>query len=344
MSNVSNRIPTRQEELPTGLDIFLTKYAPVSSTFQKRSSSFDKLRETGDLGEEFGGVNAEMFYRYLQQIDLHTAWDYLMECQLNTRFADEMKSLRNYLTAQYDPINRLTSGRGLDEEGLFGYYQTFQNIVGMDSLFDHVPKTTRPFITFKCFRDRRDGTLPYPIEKQYKFFEFLKFGSFLSTTLSSNYIEHEAEAGDICTEGDTIVCIYVMPESRCLPIKSHHELHVDSGKVTEYEMLLDRFGVLKNASFTYTKDNGRRFPVYFYLPYDDGKRDEARQKWIMEEGKTMKPLGDPTLKEDFDLDLDPDVGGSRRSRTKKRKMARKKKKGNKRGRKTKVKKLFFKRK
>jgi hypothetical protein len=242
---------------------------------RRRAKSFDSSIDY-DIGRLSCPLRFEEFLK--THINLLEQWTYLLNLRKNKKSKldievedgkptggsyNEILSLSEYIIDLYEEVNQVTSSRREKNP------QILDHIRNLDSLFDNVPKTESDFYVYRCYSN---GKLPdYEVddtdstaEKTYV------YKSFLSTAVSKNFLSRRRV---FCRPPEYfMICIHIPIGSRVLPIVNHSDLldHTEE-PYTEYEILLDRFGKLKETGEMH---NGVQ--LFELINLDDEKREELK--------------------------------------------------------------------
>jgi hypothetical protein len=135
-------------------------------------------------------------------------------------------------------INRLLTNRCIEEGVNFcpedKRLQAISDIRDMDMLFNFIPKTTKEFSVYRCYR-----SISNIVPQRGKTFTYL---SFLSTTLSFKFAKKYCDKSPY--PDPAIIYIKIPINSSVCPIIDQRKINHTSAINTEFEILLDRRGSL----------------------------------------------------------------------------------------------------
>ena len=173
---------------------------------------------------------------FIKKYRLDRQWDFILR---NTR-QGWFFGLFNYIGHGSNLVNRLLTDR-CEENGIDHCHnkklkdQAVSDIRDLDMLFNFIPKTTREFYVYRCFQNTTSNIKNTGNE--------IHYSNFLSTTLSFNFAKKFCSSAPI-EDRPIIVYIQIPKNSSVVPIIDQTKIYHDSTILTEFEILLDRKGIL----------------------------------------------------------------------------------------------------
>jgi len=173
---------------------------------------------------------------FIKKYRLDRQWDFILR---NTR-QGWFFGLFNYIGHGSNLVNRLLTDR-CEENGIDHCHnkklkdQAISDIRDLDMLFNFIPKTTKEFYVYRCFQNTTSNIKNTGNE--------IHYSNFLSTTLSFNFASYYCSSAPI-EDRPIIVYIQIPKNSSVVPIVDQTKINHESPIITEFEILLDRKGIL----------------------------------------------------------------------------------------------------